>query len=270
MTASPPVLTGWVDRRGILGFWSRRFASLCANCLSIFKDETCCRLQSTYEITSDTRVEILENEKRPRFKISFVGETLSLQCDSNDERLRWVLAIRGCAFPQQAPLSMDNFDIIAVIGRGFYGKVMLCQHSETHERVAVKSIRKSTLFQTNKVHTVLSERNVLSRVNHPFIVSLKFAFQTPAKFYLGLEYAPGGELFHYMQTEGCLSLEDIRLYMAEICLALDYLHSHGIIYRDLKPENVLLDADGHVKLTDFGLAKTLRGELWTATFCVRY
>jgi serine/threonine protein kinase len=107
----------------------------------------------------------------------------------------------------------------------------------------------------------------LGHINHPFIVSLKFAFQTPAKFYLGLEYVPGGELFHYMQTQGMLALEDVRLYMAEICLALDYLHGQGIIYRDLKPENVLIDADGHVKLTDFGLAKDLGHQSSTATFC---
>jgi hypothetical protein len=261
MPAPAPLLEGWLHRRAILGFWLRRFARLCANTLSIFKDESCSAIQSSFEITSDTCVEVLDKETRPRFKITApCGDTLLLQCESDDERLRWVLAIRGCAFANPA-LSMHNFDIISVVGRGFYGKVMLCENTETHERVAIKSIHKSALLQPNKVHTVLSERGILSRVNNPFIVSLKFAFQTAAKFYLGLEYAPGGELFPCIHTHGMLALEDVRLYLAEICLALDYLHSQGIVYRDLKRENVLLDADGHVKLTDFSLAKT---------FCVRY
>jgi serine/threonine protein kinase len=162
---------------------------------------------------------------------------------------------------------MENFEIVSVIGRGFYGKVMLCENRQTHERVAIKTIHKARLVQANTVHTVVSERNILTRLHHPFIVSLRFAFQTPSKFYLGLEYAPGGELFHHIERHGALSLADVRLYMAEICLALDYLHSQGIIYRDLKPENILLDGDGHIKLTDFGLAKDLSQADKTGTFC---
>jgi serine/threonine protein kinase len=103
----------------------------------------------------------------------------------------------------------------------------------------------------------MSERNILKKLAHPFVVGLRFAFQTSSKFYLGLEYAPGGELFHHVQTHGRLPLSDLRLYMAEICLALDYLHRQGIVYRYLKPENILLDGEGHLKLTDFGLAKDL-------------
>jgi serine/threonine protein kinase len=105
------------------------------------------------------------------------------------------------------------------------------------------------------------------RLKYPFIVSLKFAFQTPAKFYLGLEYAVGGDLFFHLQKHGLPALSDVRLYMAELMLALDYLHSNGIIYRDLKPENILLDGEGHIKLTDFGLAKDLNRICQTETFC---
>jgi serine/threonine protein kinase len=267
MSASEPLLQGWVQRRMILGFWSARYASLCNNSLLLFKDESCTKLHSEYSITPDTRVEILENEKLPRFRITTTtDDVLTLQCDTDDSLMRWILAIRGCSYVNPT-LSMDNFEIISVIGRGFYGKVMLCENKRSRERVAIKTVHKGRLVQANKVHTVVSERNILSTVTHPFIVSLRFAFQTPSKFYLGLEYAPGGELFHHIQKNGSLPIEDVRLYMAEICLALDYLHNHGIIYRDLKPENVLLDADGHIKLTDFGLAKNLRDCDKTGTFC---
>jgi serine/threonine protein kinase len=105
----------------------------------------------------------------------------------------------------------------------------------------------------------------LGRLSHPFIVSLCFAFQTPEKFYLGLEYLPGGELFHHFRDRSRLDMDAVRYYVAEIALALDYLHANGVIYRDLKPENVLLGADGYVKLTDFGLSKEIDSQ--TGTFC---
>ena len=163
---------------------------------------------------------------------------------------------------------MDNFKILSVIGRGYYGKVMLVQEIKSPKNFyAIKSIRKTTLKESNSIHTIVAERNVLAKCKHPFIVSLKFAFQTPSKFYFGLEYAPGGELFYHMQHRGLLPLEEVRLYVAEIALAFDFLHKNNIIYRDLKPENVLLDADGYVKLTDFGLAKDLSSINQTSTFC---
>jgi serine/threonine protein kinase len=164
-------------------------------------------------------------------------------------------------------MSMEMFEIISVIGRGYYGKVMLCSNRETQELVAIKTIHKEQLVQAQKIHTVITERNVLEKTNHPFIVSLKFAFQTPSKFYLGVEYAPGGELFFLVQRVGLLPLDNIRLYIAEIDLALDHLHSLGVIYRDLKLENILLDENGHIKLTDFGLAKVLGPGEKTDSFC---
>jgi serine/threonine protein kinase len=103
------------------------------------------------------------------------------------------------------------------------------------------------------------------RAHNPFIVDLRFAFQTPTKFYLGLEYLSGGELFYHMERRGILPLPDARFYVAEIAVALNYLHRISVVYRDLKPENVVLDSDGHVKLVDFGISKELlAGERATA------
>ncbi|OHT16605.1 AGC family protein kinase [Tritrichomonas foetus] len=177
--------------------------------------------------------------------------------------MRWILAIRGCTY-NNPKISIDQFKIISVIGRGFYGKVMLVQHTKTGETLAIKSIQKWKLVQSKKIHTVLIERNILESIHFPFIVSLRYAFQTDKKFYLVLEYVPGGELFFHMQKLGALPLDVVKLYIAEISLALNHLHSHGIVYRDLKPENVLIDADGHIKLTDFGLSKLTEE---TSTFC---
>jgi serine/threonine protein kinase len=116
---------------------------------------------------------------------------------------------------------------------------------------------------------VVVERNILMMVNNPFIVRLRFAFQSAKKFYLGMEYVAGGELFHHLSNEGPFSLERARLYAAEIAHALHYLHELDIVYRDLKPENILLDSEGHIKLTDFGLAIDIE-ERMGMTLCGTY
>merc|ERR1711988_1203367 len=111
------------------------------------------------------------------------------------------------------------------------------------------------VIKRNQVEHTKTERNVLEAVSHPFIVTLHYAFQTPKKLYFVLEYCPGGELFFHLSRAGRFSEGRCRFYASEILLAIEYLHRLNIIYRDMKPENVLLDADGHVKLTDFGLSK---------------
>ena len=260
-------MSGFLSRKRFLGFYSKRFCQLVGQRFNVFKDETRQKIDIVIDITPQTSIEMMENEKMPRFRILQPnGDNEIFECENNDLMMRWVLALRGCTFVNP-DISMAQFNILAVLGRGYYGKVMLCENKTTKEIYAIKTIHKSRLIQSNKVHTVIAERNILTKAQHPFIVSLKFAFQTPSKFYLGLEYAPGGELFFHMQKRGNLPLIDVRLYIAEICLAIDHLHKIGIIYRDLKPENVLLDAEGHVKLTDFGLSKDLNYACSTTTFC---
>lgn len=189
---------------------------------------------------------------------------LDLKAEEYSETMRWVLGLRYCSY-DQPNMSIDSFELLSVIGRGYYGKVMLARKKDNGELFAIKTIQKRRLIDAQKVHTVINEKSVLMHSHHPFIVQLFYAFQTSSKFYLVLEYAPGGELFFHMQQRK-IPVEDARIYIAEIACALDYLHSQGIIYRDLKPENVLLDANGHAKLTDFGLAKDLQSEN-TSTFC---
>lgn len=116
----------------------------------------------------------------------------------------------------------------------------------------------------------LVERLILANLEHPFLIKLFYAFQTASSFYFVLEYAEGGELFYYLSGEGLLLEECASFYIAEISLALNYLHNNGIIYRDLKPENILIDSWGHVKLCDFGLSKQYKIDepvQRTGTFC---
>lgn len=134
---------------------------------------------------------------------------------------------------------------------------------------AMKVLKKASIVRNSKdtAHTK-AERNILEEVKHPFIVDLHYAFQTGGKLYLVLEYLSGGELFMHLEREGIFLEETAAFYSAEIILALEHLHKQGIIYRDLKPENVLLDHSGHIKLTDFGLCKeAIQDGAVTHTFC---
>jgi len=154
---------------------------------------------------------------------------------------------------------MDDFALIRVIGKGSYGKVMLVREkgpdAQSSPLFAMKMLRKENVVKRNQVEHTKTERSVLGNVCHPFIVSLLYAFQTPKKLYFVMEYCPGGELFFHLSRAGKFSENRCRFYASEICLAIQYLHEMNVIYRDLKPENVLLDHVGHVKITDFGLSK---------------
>lgn len=171
---------------------------------------------------------------------------------------------------QSGRVSLDDFTLIKVIGKGTYGKVMLVRHKKVRFDIyvrghlfinqdnavyAMKMLRKEHVVKRNQVEHTKTERNVLEAVSHPFIVNMIYAFQTPKKLYFILEYCPGGELFFHLSRAARFSEPRCRFYACEILLAIEYLHKHDIVYRDLKPENVLLDGDGHVKLTDFGLSK---------------
>lgn len=135
------------------------------------------------------------------------------------------------------------------------GKVFLAREKRTAEMVALKVLKKDNIIKRNQVEHTRTERSVLGYVKHPFIVGLKMAFQSQDKLYFVLDYCAGGELFFHLGKVGKFSESRACFYAAEITLAINYVHDLDIVYRDLKPENVLLDSRGHIRLTDFGLSK---------------
>ncbi|KAG0219084.1 AGC protein kinase Gad8 [Mortierella sp. NVP41] len=166
------------------------------------------------------------------------------------------------------PLTIDAFDLLKVIGKGSFGKVMQVRKRDTSRIYAMKIIRKAHIISRSEVNHTLAERTVLAQINNPFIVPLKFSFQSPEKLYLVLAFVNGGELFHHLQREGRFSEERSRFYAAELMCALECLHGFNVVYRDLKPENILLDYTGHIALCDFGLCKLGMTETETTnTFC---
>jgi serine/threonine protein kinase len=166
------------------------------------------------------------------------------------------------------PLSASDFELLKVVGKGSFGKVMQVRKKDTGRIYAMKVLVKKDIVERQEIQHTLSERNVLIQATSPFLVGLKFSFQTPEKLYLVLDYMNGGELFYHLQNETAFSEERAKFYTAELVLALKHLHKYNIVYRDLKPENILLDSNGHVALTDFGLCKeNVSFDDTTNTFC---
>ena len=169
---------------------------------------------------------------------------------------------------KEEKISPSNFICLALLGKGSFGEVYLVQNKNTKENYAMKVLRKERIMNQNLLKYVMAERNVLGISNHPFIVKLNYAFQTPSILFLILEYCPGGDLSKHLYFEKKFEESRAKFYICEIILALENLHKRNIIFRDLKPDNVVLDSDGHCKLTDFGLSKEgVYGNLGAKTFC---
>ncbi|XP_062505273.1 protein kinase C iota type-like isoform X2 [Corticium candelabrum] len=171
--------------------------------------------------------------------------------------------------PGKSQISVDDFELLNVIGRGSYAKVLLVELKRTKVLYAMKVIKKELVNDDEDIDWVQTEKQVFEQAsNHPFLVGLHSCFQTESRLFFVIEYVGGGDMMFHMQRQRRLPEDHARFYSSEICCALNYLHERGIIYRDLKLDNVLLDPEGHVKLTDYGMCKEgLRPGDTTSTFC---
>mmetsp|Transcript_18992 Transcript_18992/g.21462 ORF Transcript_18992/g.21462 Transcript_18992/m.21462 type:complete len:383 (-) Transcript_18992:1930-3078(-) len=157
--------------------------------------------------------------------------------------------------PIEERATLDDFELLKLVGRGTFGKVIQVRYKKNEQIYAMKVLRKDLIWKRNQVEHTKTERRILEQCDHPFIVSLRFAFQTEDKLYMVLDYFNGGELFYHLSKAKKFDENQTRFYVAQMVLALEYMHERNIIYRDLKPENVLLDEQGYIKITDFGLSK---------------
>ncbi|KAI8795417.1 protein kinase C iota type-like isoform X1 [Biomphalaria glabrata] len=166
-------------------------------------------------------------------------------------------------------LTLDHFQLLRVIGRGSYAKVLQVEHKKTKRIYAMKVIKKELVNDDEDIDWVQTEKHVFeAATNYPFLVGLHSCFQTASRLFFVIEFVNGGDLMFHMQRQRRLPEEHARFYAAEICLALNFLHERGIVYRDLKLDNVLLDSEGHIKLTDYGMCKEgLKPGDTTGTFC---
>lgn len=208
--------------------------------------------------------------------------------DSPEEREEWIRAIQSVAEKLQVldesemqlgedsrsaslrkkKVTLDDFEFLKVLGKGTFGKVIMCREKSTQHLYAIKILKKSVIIAKDEVAHTLTENRVLQKSRHPFLTALTYSFQTPDRLCFVMEYVNGGELFYHLSKVRVFSEDRTRFYGAEIISALGYLHQNNIVYRDLKLENLLLDKEGHIKIADFGLCKE---EMFygasTKTFC---
>ncbi|XP_042473578.1 probable serine/threonine protein kinase IRE isoform X2 [Zingiber officinale] len=151
--------------------------------------------------------------------------------------------------------SIEDFEIIKPISRGAFGRVFLARKRITGDIFAIKVLKKSDMIRKNAVESILAERDILISARNPFVVRFFYSFTCRENLYLVMEYLNGGDLYSLLRNLHCLDDDMARTYMAELVLALEYLHSMNVIHRDLKPDNLLIARNGHIKLTDFGLSK---------------
>mmetsp|Transcript_74632 Transcript_74632/g.199076 ORF Transcript_74632/g.199076 Transcript_74632/m.199076 type:complete len:367 (-) Transcript_74632:136-1236(-) len=197
-------------------------------------------IQNGAESSRGSILQIGENDKITGFKTQFAG----------------------------TPFTIDSFQFLSTVGTGTFGRVRVVKVKDSkgvdpNFPFALKILKKSEIIRLKQVDHMKAERQILRMVSHPFLVNMLTVFQDEKRIFLLLEYVNGGELFSYLRKEGKIPNDHARFYSAEIVLAFQYLHGLEIVYRDLKPENLLIDHAGHTKITDFGFAKVVEDKTWT-------
>jgi len=298
--------SGWLTKEGgSIKSWKKRWMTIDKTELIYYKKERkdeCGRIYLKGATVSPTDY----RNKKHCFQITAVGQRTYYICAASDaEMSHWVSSIRSTiesivSLPLSKPTStptgivtsnpsnnsdkptphendgehiervgLDDFDLKKVIGKGSFGKVMLVRKKSNQKVYAMKILDKKTIKERNEVEHTKAEKSILMKLSFPYLVKLHFSFQTPDKLYFIMDYINGGELFFHLQREKRFSEARVKFYGAEIAAAIEHLHNAGVIYRDLKPENLLLTNEGHIVLTDFGLSKEglVGKDDRTETFC---
>lgn len=163
----------------------------------------------------------------------------------------------GAAVAKGKGIAWSDLELRRILGVGTLGRVKLVVHRPSGQGYALKCMRKAQVVEQNLTSHVMAEKRILARMEHPFILAMVGTYQDPSELYLLLELGLGGELFSVLDREGKLGEDATRFYVSSVVLALSYIHSHQVLYRDVKPENLLLDTKGFLRLVDFGMAKDL-------------
>ncbi|CAG9318283.1 unnamed protein product [Blepharisma stoltei] len=206
------------------------------NCVNFFQ---------TYAHNPENR-DFLENQEGERISMKLRG--IKTNMNFEEEAIEY-------HHDEGQTINYDSFDVLEELGAGSFGHVYKVVKKNSGEIYAMKVLSKQMLREKNQLKYAIAECKILKNIRHPYIVPLYWAFQTPNSLYMVLEYCPNGDLSKLLEYAQSLNVSISKFYIAEVILAIEYLHSLDIVYRDLKPQNLLLDSNGHIKLADFGLAK---------------
>ncbi len=210
----------------------------------------CCQKRSAKKIIE----ELINSDNEPKYKSPQINKTNNTTTNDTSTLDDFQNAI--------LKLSYNDFEPLKLLGRGSFGEVLLVRLKANKKLYAMKVLDKKMLKQRKQQIHTKTERDLMVKINCPFIVNIKSAFQDETKLYIVSEFLQGGDLFFHLHEKRYTVFPEIkaRFYIMELVIALDFLHQNNMIYRDLKPENILLDSQGHVKLTDFGLSKIFENE----------
>jgi serine/threonine protein kinase len=229
------------------------------------------KTNSAMQVHPKTEIDAFNSMQLLKARSSFTNKNINL------ELIKQQTDIRKETFDYSIPFIESNFtnlicphdfEIVEVVGKGGLGKVSKVKYKVDGNIYAMKSFRKSKLKEAKQVEHAFNEKKILGSISHPFIVNIKYSFQSETKLYLIMEYLSGGEIYYHLRKTKYFSEKTAKFYLAQLVCVLDFLHENGIIYRDLKPENLVLDSNGYLKLTDFGIAKNnIKPGNTTNTFC---
>jgi serine/threonine protein kinase len=293
---------GWVVKEGgKIKTWKKRWMALEGDVLSYYKKET--KKEKCGEIrladASEIAIERAADYKKHAncFKIVTADRVYHICTDDEPDMSSWIevlnkqksgsasgppsvshVATNGNSHHHEDPepssanekkMTVEDFSFLKVIGKGSFGKVLLVRKRDTNKVYAMKVLTKSKILKKNEVGHTKSEKAILVKLHNPFLVKLHYSFQDSDRLFFVMDYVNGGELFFHLQKEKRFTEDRVKFYTAEIVLGIEYLHKNGVIYRDLKPENLLLTRYGHIIMTDFGLSKEglHTKDARTATFC---
>ncbi|ELP88442.1 hypothetical protein EIN_229750 [Entamoeba invadens IP1] len=271
---------GWLMKEGgSWKSWKRRYFDLVEDNLSYYKDEAKKVLLGVVNLSLATHIVAVDNYHKKFnniIRICTPARTFHLSAATEEERLAWLASIicrserSSICKPRisTVPVTQKDFEIKCLLGKGAYGKVFLVEMKSTHEVFAMKTIEKKQIIEYEEIEHTMSERRILSKLHHPFLVNLYYSFQTPTHLFYIIDYCSGGEFYFYLQKNRKVGENTAKFYAAQILLAIEHLHSANIVYRDIKPENILIGADGYLRMTDFGLSKeNVTSTNTTNTFC---
>lgn len=211
-------------------------------------------------ITQKTLIEV-EKRKEKLDNLEDHLENLSLSDDEKSELKKQFSEDAANHTPQRQRLTVHDFETVSIIGRGAFGEVKVVRKKDTGEVFAMKYMKKDDMIKKNQVQHIRAERDLLAAADNKWLVKLLYSFQDDVYLYLVMEYMPGGDLMTVLMKYDILKEEQTRFFIAETALAVKSVHDMNYVHRDLKPDNVLISRDGHVKLSDFGLCKAFGSPL---------